>query len=89
MSYEELINTALSYNSKEWLPKWSPIEIEVYEIKEKIASAKVKAIWGFDYILLSKNQKGYWKIDKILWQSYSETETKEYFKKLNQLAENG
>lgn len=84
MSYEELINTALSYNSKEWLPKWSPIEIEVYEIKEKIASAKVKAIWGFDYILLSKNEIGNWKIDKILWQSYSETETKEYFTKLSQ-----
>jgi|GEM_PF-935411 len=84
MNYHELIETALTYNSKKWIPDWAPIEIEIFEVKEKIASAKVKAIWGFDYILLSKNENGNWKIDKILWQSYSETETKEYFKILNQ-----
>ena len=83
MSLEELKNTALSYNSRDWIPSWAPIDIDIFEIKEKVASTKVKAIWGFDYILLSKSQQGYWKIDKILWQSYSEIEAKEYLGKLN------
>lgn len=89
MSLEELKNTALSYNSRDWIPSWAPIDIDIFEIKEKVASTKVKAIWGFDYILLSKSQRGNWKIDKILWQSYSEIEAKEYLGKLNQQYTNG
>lgn len=88
MNYQELFQTALNYNAKDWIPEWAPIDITIFEVKEKVASAKVKAIWGFDYLLLSKNQNGDWKIDKILWQSYSESEAKAYFNQLKQATEN-
>ena len=81
MDYEELQHTAATYNRKQWLPEWAPAEIEIYEVKEKVASAKVKAIWGFDYILLSK-KNDQWIIDKVLWQSYTADEQQEYFRKL-------
>lgn len=84
MNFEQLFHTASTYNKKDWIPQWAPIEIEVYDIREKVASAKVKAIWGFDYILFSKNTDGRWLMDKILWQSYNEKEAKEYFLKLKE-----
>ncbi|MDX1651471.1 MAG: alpha/beta fold hydrolase [Brumimicrobium sp.] len=81
MDFEGLQHTAATYNRKKWLPEWAPAEIEIYEVKEKVASAKVKAIWGFDYMLLSK-KNGQWMIDKVLWQSYTADEQKEYFTRL-------
>lgn len=73
MTFEELKHTANGYNQKKWIPENAPKSVEIIEIKEKIAIAKVKAIWGFDYVLLSK-ESGNWKMNKILWQSYSEIE---------------
>lgn len=81
MDFEGLQHTASTYNRKKWLPEWAPAEIEIYEVKEKVASAKVKAIWGFDYMLLSK-KNGKWMIDKVLWQSYTADEQKAYFTRL-------
>lgn len=78
MTKKQLEHTAATFNSKGWIPQWAPLDIEIYDINEKIAAAKLKAIWGFDYILLSKVD-GYWKLDKILWQSFTEYEAKEYF----------
>lgn len=86
MDFEELQHTAALYNRKRWLPEWAPAEIEIYEVKEKVAAAKVKAIWGFDYLLLSK-KKNRWIIDKVLWQSYSSEEGKQYFTRLKKRSE--
>ncbi len=69
MTYDELIHTAESYNAKNWIQNDAPKSIELMEVKEKIAIAKVKAIWGFDYVLLAKKNEN-WKMDKVLWQSY-------------------
>lgn len=82
MNFTQLWNTVNTYNKTDWLPEWAPCDIKIYEVKEKIASAKVKAIWGFDYLLLSKNSRGAWLIDKVLWQSFTEKEAKSYFKTL-------
>ncbi|WP_207504560.1 nuclear transport factor 2 family protein [Telluribacter humicola] len=46
----------------------SPREVEVFEIADKTASAKVKAVWGIDYIHLMK-ENGTWYIVNVLWQS--------------------
>ncbi|MGB5983304.1 MAG: alpha/beta fold hydrolase [Nonlabens sp.] len=78
MNFQELVETANTYNRKKWLPDWAPIDITIYDINEKVASAKVKAIWGFDYVLLSRDKIDNWKMDKILWQSYSPEEEKSY-----------
>ncbi len=70
MNFAELQHTAATYNIRGWIPEKAPHQAEVYDIGEKIATAKVTAIWGFDYILLRK-QDGLWGIDKILWQSFT------------------
>jgi hypothetical protein len=46
----------------------SPREVEVFEIADKTATAKVKAVWGIDYIHLMK-ENGTWYIVNVLWQS--------------------
>lgn len=49
-------------------------EIEIYDIGNHIASAKVMAYWGVDYILLSK-EEGKWMIEQVIWEGPLEKET--------------
>ena len=46
----------------------SPREAEVFEVSDKTASARVRAVWGIDYIHLVK-ENGTWYIVNVLWQS--------------------
>lgn len=87
MTFAELQHTAATYNHKGWIPDWAPEDIELFEVKDKVASAKIKAIWGFDYVLLSKTDMGRWQIDKVLWQSYSSEERDAYFGELSAYTE--
>ena len=45
----------------------SPKKVEVLDIGNAIASAKVTAWWGIDYVLLSK-QGDKWIIEEVLWE---------------------
>jgi len=45
----------------------SPKKVEVLDIGIAIASAKVTAWWGIDYVLLSK-QGDKWTIEQVLWE---------------------
>jgi hypothetical protein len=47
-------------------PNW-PKQVEVYEVLDQTASAKVTAWWGTDYLLLGKYD-GRWQISHVLWQ---------------------
>ncbi|MFC0604501.1 histidine phosphatase family protein [Winogradskyella pulchriflava] len=49
-------------------------EVEIYDIGNHIASAKVMAYWGVDYILLSK-EEGKWMIEQVIWEGPLEKET--------------
>ena len=42
-------------------------KVEVLDVLDFIAAAKVTAWWGYDYVLLSK-KNGTWKIEEVLWQ---------------------
>jgi hypothetical protein len=46
----------------------APKEVVVYEVLDQIASAKVTAYWGVDYLLMAKHD-GKWMISHILWQT--------------------
>lgn len=46
-------------------------EIEILEVSDKIANVKVKGNWGFDYILLWKDENN-WKIEQVIWQGPNE-----------------
>ena len=45
----------------------APKKVEVLDVGNSIASAKVTAWWGMDYILLSK-QGDKWVIEQVLWE---------------------
>jgi hypothetical protein len=45
----------------------APKKVEVLDVMEHIAAAKVTAWWGYDYMLLSK-EGGKWMIEEVLWQ---------------------
>jgi hypothetical protein len=42
--------------------------VEVYDVQNQTASAKLTAFWGTDYLLLGKYD-GKWMISSVLWQS--------------------
>ncbi len=49
-------------------PATAPKEIEIFDVLDQTASAKLTAWWGTDYLLLAK-YGGQWKIVHILWQT--------------------
>ena len=42
-------------------------KVEVLDISNHIASAKVTAVWGIDYLLLSKDNEQ-WQIEEVIWE---------------------
>lgn len=69
MPFPALISLAKSWNREgNRANAQSPREAEVFEVSDKTASARVKAVWGIDYLHLVK-ENGTWYIVNVLWQS--------------------
>jgi hypothetical protein len=49
-------------------PTTAPKEIELLDVQDQTAAAKLTAWWGTDYLLLAKYD-GRWMIVHVLWQS--------------------
>jgi hypothetical protein len=49
-------------------PASAPREIQVFDVLDRTASAKLTAAWGTDYLLLAKTD-GRWMVTHVLWQS--------------------
>lgn len=49
-------------------PATAPKEIELLDVQDQTAAAKLTAWWGSDYLLLAKYD-GRWMIVHVLWQS--------------------
>jgi len=49
-------------------PATAPKQVEIFDIQDQTASAKLTAWWGTDYLLLAKYD-GKWMIRQVLWQS--------------------
>lgn len=68
MTYEEALGYARGVKEKQRFAKAdAPRGVEIYDVDDNIAAAKVTAWWGFDYILLAKID-GKWMIQQVLWQ---------------------
>lgn len=70
MSFREMIDYATAVNKRGASPDTGkfPKKIEVFDVQDQTASAKLTAWWGTDYILLAKLD-GRWLITHVLWQS--------------------
>ncbi len=68
MTYRQALDYAKNILDKKHFAKPdAPKKVEVLDVQNTIASAKVTAWWGIDYILLSK-QNDTWMIEQILWE---------------------
>lgn len=68
MTYQQAIDYAKKVMSKKSFAKAdAPKKVEILDIQNTIASAKVTAWWGVDYMLLSK-QGDKWMIEQVLWE---------------------
>lgn len=68
MTFDQLVELAGKWNTKGSLPKDAPKIIEIYDVQDKTAVAKLTAHWGIDYFHLAKYGDK-WMITNVLWQS--------------------
>ena len=70
MSFREMINYAAEVKKRGISPNVEkfPKKIEVFDLLDQTASAKLTAWWGSDYLLLSRINNR-WMITHVLWQS--------------------
>ena len=72
MTFDQLVKLAETWNAKGWLPKDAVKKIDIFDVQDQTASAKLTAHWGTDYFQLAK-YNGKWMIVNILWQGPLET----------------
>jgi len=68
MTYERLVEISEQFLEKGYVPANPVHSVEVFEVLDKTASAKLTAFWGVDYMHLVKDD-GKWKIVQVLWQT--------------------
>lgn len=67
--YEDMVRIAAEYNKNgDKFPSSPKIEIEIFDIDQRVASAKLIADNWIDYMHLYKNDQDQWKIINVLWQ---------------------
>ena len=68
MSFNKALEYAKGVLEKKNFPKSdAPKSVEILDIGNSIASAKVTAWWGIDYMLLSKRGNK-WMIEQVIWE---------------------
>lgn len=70
MTYQQLYDLAGKWNANGKLPADAPKKIEIFDVQDQTASAKLTAQWGTDYFQLARYD-GKWMIVNVLWQSPS------------------
>ena len=69
MNFEQLVQLTKNWNKDGSRANSGSVkDIEIYDVQDKTASAKVTAVWGTDYFHLAKID-GKWLIMNVLWQS--------------------
>jgi hypothetical protein len=69
MTFDQLVELAGTYNADgKTIPPDAPKKIEILDVLDQTAAAKLTAAWGVDYFHLAKYD-GRWQIVQILWQS--------------------
>jgi hypothetical protein len=68
MTFRQALDYAKAvYEKKNFVKPGAPKIVQLLDLGNAIASAKVTAWWGIDYILLSK-QDDKWMIEQVLWE---------------------
>ena len=70
MTYEQLMTLTKTWNADKKRDT-SIKKVDVFDVLDQTATAKVTAMWGVDYLHLAKYD-GRWKIINIVWQAHPE-----------------
>ncbi len=68
-SYDGLVQLAKVWNKEGRFGKDALKKVEVLDVLDKIACAKLIGAWGIDYVHLAKYD-GKWMIEQVIWQSH-------------------
>jgi hypothetical protein len=68
MSFSQMIGYSKNERNRPSEANAKIRDIQILDLQSKIASVKLRAWWGIDYLLLTKMQDK-WVIEKVLWQS--------------------
>ena len=71
MTFDQLVELAANMKAEGHVPENPTHEVEIFEVMDKTAAAKLTAFWGIDYMHLAKHEDE-WKIVHVLWQSAPE-----------------
>ncbi len=72
MTKKELLDLAKTFNKNGIIPDNAPKKIEILAMEDRIASVKLSAYWGVEYLHLGKFD-GKWLITHVIWQSHQNT----------------
>lgn len=56
-------------NGTDTAPPNAPRKIELLDVMDQVAVAKLTALWGIDYLTLGKYE-GKWMIQQVMWQTH-------------------
>lgn len=71
--YETMIRVAKTYNKDgNKFPESPRVEIDIFDIDNRVASVKLTADDWIDYMHLYKNENNQWKVLNVLWQYHDE-----------------
>ena len=69
MTFEQMLSYATSVRESGRMEAEDAVKIvEVFDVADQTASAKLTATWGQDYLLLGR-MNGEWKVMQVLWQT--------------------
>jgi hypothetical protein len=69
MTWDEILGYARRFKARgRPTPATAPKKVDLLDVQDQTASAKLTAWWGTDYLLLAKFD-GQWMITSVLWQS--------------------
>lgn len=72
MTYEQLVSLSARWNKDGTSANEESVkEIDIYDINDRTATAKLTAVWGIDYMHLAKIDDK-WLIMNVIWQSHPE-----------------
>ena len=68
-TFEDMVELATTYNQfGDRFPELPLVDIQIYDIDQRVASVKLTADDWIDYMHLYKNEDGNWKVLNVLWQ---------------------
>lgn len=71
MTFDQALTVAKTWNEDGRAGDDAPKQVEVLDLLDQTAAAKLTAVWGVDYLHLAKFE-GKWQILQVLWQSHPE-----------------